>query len=87
MEAAFQRIPVVINNPPNIYCEEIINAGFLLVEDTASGYAKGIRRVIAETDTRAGIVESAHKYALSEWNQEVIEGRIIGVYEKVGVLK
>lgn len=82
IEAALIGLPVILNNRFKNPAQELLDAGFLLVEDTPEAYAAAISELILNKKKREGIAKSAHSYALQNWSPEITEKKLVDLYKR-----
>jgi len=67
IEAALVGLPVILNNRFGQPAQELVDAGFLLVDDTPEAYATAILDLISDDKKREAIAKNSHLHALQYW--------------------
>lgn len=81
IEAALVGLPVILNKRSGKTADEIIEAGFYLVQDTKAGYEKAIQSVAGNVALREKLASKGHAYAMQNWSPHINEEKLIKLYK------
>jgi glycosyltransferase involved in cell wall biosynthesis len=81
IEAALIGLPVILNDRAGEPAQEVKEAGFYLVKDSAQAYRDAITTLIQDEQLRMKFTLFSHQYALQNWSPEITEQKIIHLYK------
>jgi glycosyltransferase involved in cell wall biosynthesis len=81
IEAALVGLPVVLNDREGSPAQELLDAGFYLVNDSKDSYKLAIEFLMRDEDARTKLAHQSHKYALRNWAPEITEKKLTDLYE------
>ena len=82
IEASIIGIPVIVNNRNENPAKELVEAGFILVEDSPEGYMKGIKELKDKPEKLKNTIKCSNKYADENWNPKKSEQKLVNLYKK-----
>ena len=80
IEAALVGLPIILNNRNNQPAQEIIDAGFYLVDDTPESYKEAILNFSSNMIERRKLAKNSHMYAKENWGPDITEKKLANVY-------
>jgi glycosyltransferase involved in cell wall biosynthesis len=80
MEAALCGLPVIVSDRNGTPAQELVDAGFCLVPDTADGFASALRDLISDHVAREMLGRRQRREAESRWSPETTEARQAQLY-------
>lgn len=85
IEAALLGVPVIVNYPQNTLSTEIVDAGFLQVEDSPEGYEAGIKFIINNLSKKELFLTKTKNFCFEHWDSNVIIDQHLALYKKLEI--
>lgn len=82
IEAALIGLPVILNNRFGKPAQELVDAGFYLVEDSPAAYKECIEKLVNDQEYRVNLAKNSHQYSLKNWAPNITEQKIVDLYSR-----
>ena len=86
IEAALIGLPIILNDRFGEPAEELVDAGFILVEDTPEAYSLALNNLVYDDELRKYTAKNSKAYALAHWAPEVTESKVVDIYKEYMIL-